>query len=76
MKFKEDGDTAKFNIRYIGEVLHRLHPDDVIEEIMELVDDCDKDIIFLCFEKTGEHCHRHIFSKWLRGAGYACEELV
>ncbi len=29
----------------------------------------------LCFEKTGDFCHRHIVAKWLREAGFECEEL-
>ena len=24
-----------------------------------------KDIVFLCYEKTGDFCHRHIFAEWL-----------
>lgn len=29
----------------------------------------------LCYEKTGDFCHRHIIAKWLREAGFECEEL-
>ena len=29
----------------------------------------------LCFEKTGDFCHRHIVAEWLREAGFECEEL-
>ena len=31
--------------------------------------------IFLCFEKTGDFCHRHIVSSWLKYHGFECEEL-
>lgn len=29
----------------------------------------------LCFERSDEFCHRHIVAKWLREAGFECEEL-
>jgi hypothetical protein len=30
----------------------------------------------VCYEKSGDFCHRYIISKWLEDAGYHCEELV
>jgi hypothetical protein len=32
--------------------------------------------VLLCFEKTGDFCHRHIVAKWLREAGFECEEIL
>jgi hypothetical protein len=29
----------------------------------------------LCFEKSGDFCHRHIVARWLREAGFECEEI-
>lgn len=31
-------------------------------------------IIFFCYEKPGEFCHRHILSKIINKIGYTCEE--
>jgi uncharacterized protein (DUF488 family) len=31
--------------------------------------------VLLCYEKTGDFCHRHIVADWLRNAGFECEEL-
>lgn len=31
--------------------------------------------VLLCFEKSDDFCHRHIVAKWLKEAGFECEEL-
>jgi len=31
--------------------------------------------IFLCYEKPGEICHRHLVAEWLRANGFECEEF-
>ena len=35
-----------------------------------------KDSIFLCYEKTGDFCHRHIVSSWLSENGIVVEEVI
>ena len=30
----------------------------------------------ICYEKSGDFCHRYIISEWLEKAGYHCSELV
>ena len=36
----------------------------------------DKEIIFLCFEKSGDFCHRHILAEWIEEqTGETVEEL-
>ena len=30
----------------------------------------------VCYEKSGDFCHRYIISEWLEKAGYHCSELV
>lgn len=32
--------------------------------------------VLLCFEKSSEFCHRHILAKWLRDAGFDCQEII
>ena len=34
-----------------------------LDTIQTLAD--GKDVVFLCYEKPGEFCHRHIFAQWL-----------
>lgn len=38
---------------------------DRIRRIAENRDDGQKDVILLCWEKTGSFCHRHILAEWL-----------
>ncbi len=61
-------DEAGYRKRYIDEVLVYLDPIDVSRRY--------KDCIFLCYEKTGEFCHRHIVSEWLSSAGVPVEEVM
>lgn len=32
--------------------------------------------VLLCFEKTGDFCHRHIVQEWFNRARYSCKELM
>lgn len=32
-------------------------------------------MVLLCYEKTGEFCHRHIIADWLKSFGHEVEEL-
>jgi len=43
---------------YQKEVLDKLNPQQVYEELGE-------DAVLLCWEKTGQFCHRHLVAKWL-----------
>lgn len=36
-------------------------------------DDCH--IALVCYEKSGDFCHRHIVADWLNQAGYDVKEL-
>ena len=31
--------------------------------------------VLLCFERTGDFCHRYIVAKWLREADFECDEI-
>jgi hypothetical protein len=31
--------------------------------------------VMLCYEKSGDFCHRHLVADWLREAGYEVEEI-
>lgn len=51
---------------YYEQTLSKLNP---VEVAMTL-----KGKTLLCYEKTGDFCHRHLVAKWLREAGFECEE--
>lgn len=45
-------------------------------DLYDMIGDDDVAVIFLCYEKSSDFCHRKLFAKWLNNAGYECEELV
>ncbi len=52
---------------YTEEVLDYLTPERVISELPE-------ECTLLCWEVSGEFCHRHIVADWLRAGGYFIQE--
>lgn len=34
-----------------------------------------KDIVFVCYEKPGDFCHRHLLAEWLTFNGFYCTEI-
>lgn len=57
-KYKQDGDKEFYTQKYKEEVLDKLDPKKVFEDLGE-------DAVLLCFEKPGDFCHRHLVAKWL-----------
>lgn len=57
-KYKEDHDEEFYTRQYYKEVLDKLDPQKVYDELGE-------DAILLCYEKPGKFCHRHLVSAWL-----------
>lgn len=55
-KIDEDG----YEEMYRKQVLDNLNPREVLKELGE-------EAILLCYEKSGEFCHRHIAAQWLMG---------
>ena len=46
-----------------------------IRDIIKELEDEGKQIILLCYEKSGDFCHRHILADWLEeNLGYVVEE--
>ena len=66
-KYKEDNDMNDFARAY-KEQLSALDPAKVAKTM--------DGRILVCYEKIGDFCHRHILARWLRDAGYECEELA
>jgi hypothetical protein len=56
-EYKERPDQQRYILRYTLEILSRLDPQKVSQDLDEKV--------LLCYEKTGDFCHRHIAAKWL-----------
>ena len=63
-----DEDRERYKQRYINEVLcaYRFHPEYFIDLLKNFSDtEGGKDIVLLCYEKSGDFCHRHILADWL-----------
>ena len=54
-------DEEEYTRRYKREVLSRLDPQKVLEDLGD-------DAILLCWEKPGEFCHRRLVAEWLEEA--------
>ena len=55
--YKKDHDQSRYVLRYSIEVLSKLDPQKVLKDL--------DGKILLCYEKSGDFCHRHIVAKWL-----------
>lgn len=64
-KYKDENDEKYhdevfYTEQYYREVLDKLNPHQVLRDLGE-------DAVLLCWEKSGEFCHRHLVADWLRG---------
>ncbi|MBO5435343.1 DUF488 domain-containing protein [bacterium] len=74
MQYKSNPDKDLYTQRYRSEILGKLDVETVISDLTNLSG--GKDIALLCYEKTGDFCHRHLVADWLWEAGYTVAELV
>lgn len=52
--------------KYQEEVLKKLSPVEIYNELIKLMDKhSKKDLALLCYEKPGEICHRRFIAEWL-----------
>ena len=58
MQYKEDRDKEHYIHHYKKEVLDKLDPQTVYDEL-------GHDAVLLCYEKPSDFCHRHIVAEWL-----------
>jgi hypothetical protein len=63
-EYKITKDRERFIERYKSEVLGHLDPNQVIKDLEELAGP-NKDIAMVCYEKSGDFCHRHLVAEWL-----------
>lgn len=86
-KWKETHDNDYYIEHFQTEVLDKLTPQRVLvdlqlllpievrEEMQEPIwKSKDYHIVLLCYEKTGEFCHRHLVADWLNKNGVECKE--
>jgi uncharacterized protein YeaO (DUF488 family) len=52
--------------KYRDEILGKLSPTEVYENLQKLMEDSSKnDLTLLCYEKPSEICHRRLVAEWL-----------
>ena len=57
-KYKTDGDEEFYTKTYYEEILNKLDPKEVYEEL-------GHNSVLLCWESSEKFCHRHIVAEWL-----------
>ena len=56
-KYKEDGDEKYYTEQYFKEVLDKLDPQEVFNEL-------GPNAILICYEAPGKFCHRRLVADW------------
>ena len=62
-KYKHDGDKESYANSYLNTILGKLDHDEVLDDLWRLSQ--GNDIALVCYEKSGDFCHRHLAGKWL-----------
>jgi hypothetical protein len=58
-KYMEDGDQIYYTEQYYSQILNRLNPQKVLEEL-------GAHAILLCYETPEKFCHRHLVTQWFK----------
>ena len=77
MEWKKNHDNDYYVKCYNEQVLNKLNPTNVYNELLHLctsVKLIEPTICLVCYEKPSDFCHRHLVAKWLTENGYSCEE--
>lgn len=74
VEWKRTHDNDHYIKCFKEQVLDGLTVSDVLKELKGLINDADKDVCLVCYEKPTDFCHRHLVAKWLNDNGIACVE--
>ena len=58
-------EISEFTLEYIDKLRHWVKIDDILDEAKEIESSEDKEIVFLCYEKSDDFCHRHLLRDFL-----------
>lgn len=72
-QYKETGQCDVYIKRYTSEILSRLNPEQVYQDLYNLADE-SSNFVMMCYEKPDEFCHRHLVSNWFTEHGICCQE--
>jgi len=61
-----------------NEEYKRLYKETVLDKLNfdEIVSFLGKDAVLVCYEKSGDFCHRHLIAEWLESNGIECSEIT
>ena len=63
-EWKKNKDNNFYIRHFHDEVLSHLDPNAIYNELSELIG--GKDCVLLCYEKSGDFCHRHLVAEWIK----------
>lgn len=88
--YKDDNNVDYYTQRYASQVLDKTSPKRVLREIFQLLpsevqrilesetsnwwESSEYHIVLLCYEKSGDFCHRHLLAQWLTENGILVKE--
>lgn len=55
-------DNEQYTELFKNEILNKLNK----EEVKNFLNSFENDIILLCYEKSGDFCHRHVVADWIK----------
>lgn len=70
--YKRTNDWEGYKKFYYQNVLTQLNPCLLMDALERNVN--GSDVVFLCYEKSSDCCHRSLVSDWLNSAGYNVQE--
>ena len=73
MQWKQNHDWNFYIDNFKKEVLDTLDRGEVFHDLYCLAG--GRDICLICYEKPGDHCHRHLVADWLNEGNIHCKEF-
>lgn len=62
-EYHQNWDIAAYTEKYL-EILSKLNAKEIYDKIKAY--SAKKDVVMLCYEVSGEFCHRHLVSSWFK----------
>ncbi len=73
-RYKKNQDNEFYEKYFKDNVLGDLSASRIIQELENIGN--GSDVVLLCYEKSGDFCHRHLVAEWLTKNGCKCEEMM
>ena len=70
---ESDESISWYTKKYYENVLNKLNPIFVKQELLELSD--RKDVVLLCYETPEKFCHRKLVKEWFNSVEIDCKEI-